>query len=57
MNTFQIQPTLDNTGKPLQAHYPPFGDTESVITDYFEIKDKELIILALEVGHRKEIYK
>lgn len=45
-------------GKPLRANRQ--GEWRYRIGDYrliCEIKDKELIILALEVGHRKEIYR
>lgn len=45
-------------GKPLRASY--IGQWRYRIGDYrllCEIKDEELIILALNVGHRREVYK
>lgn len=59
-----IDEHLTNTTNPRQYGKALSGNLSSIwryrIGDYrliCEIKDKELIILALDVGHRKEVYK
>lgn len=58
LKTIEDSPNPRTHGKPLKGNHKGFWRYR--IGDYrilCEIQDEELIILALQIGHRKEIYR